>query len=126
MSLSTPHQYDVTHYVKSGRKNEIVVCVYNGIEHVGVGQDSHSVTDQTQGNWNGITGRIELRTVYQPTIRIFPNAAQHKAVIVIDGRSMRCHWAILSDGGVNLVPISILVQSLIMVTPTRLPLVFVK
>lgn len=85
MSLSTPHQYDVTHYVKSGRKNEIVVCVYNGIEHVGVGQDSHSVTDQTQGNWNGITGRIELRTAYQPTIRIFPNAAQHKAVIVIDG-----------------------------------------
>lgn len=36
--------------------------VYNGIENVCVGQDSHSVTDQTQGNWNGITGRIELQS----------------------------------------------------------------
>ena len=62
MSLSVPHQYDLTPFVKYGRKNTITICVYNGIENVGVGQDSHSVTDQTQGNWNGMIGRIELRT----------------------------------------------------------------
>ena len=61
MSLSAPHQYDVTSLIKPGRDNEIVINVYNGIENVCVGQDSHSVTDQTQGNWNGIAGRIELR-----------------------------------------------------------------
>ena len=62
MSLSAPHQYDISAFVKAGRDNTIVIAVYNGIENVCVGQDSHSVTDQTQGNWNGIAGRIELRT----------------------------------------------------------------
>ena len=61
MSLSAPHQYDVTSLVEPGRENEITIDVYNGIENVCVGQDSHSVTDQTQGNWNGIVGKIELQ-----------------------------------------------------------------
>lgn len=60
MSLSTPHRYDVTQHLIPGHRNTITVCVYNGIENVCVGQDSHSVTDQTQGNWNGIIGRMEL------------------------------------------------------------------
>ena len=61
MSLSVPHQYDITPLLKAGASNEIAIRVYNGIENVCVGQDSHSVTDQTQGNWNGIVGRIELQ-----------------------------------------------------------------
>ncbi len=61
MSLSVPHQYDVTPYLRFGKDNTIAIRVYNGIENVCVGQDSHSVTDQTQGNWNGIAGRIELQ-----------------------------------------------------------------
>ena len=61
MSLSVPHRYDVTRYIRCGQRNEITVRVYNGIENVCVGQDSHSVTDQTQGNWNGMAGRIELQ-----------------------------------------------------------------
>ena len=66
MSLSTPHQYDITHLVKPGKKNTITIKVYNGIENVCVGQDSHSVTDQTQGDWNGIAGDILL--ISQPVI----------------------------------------------------------
>ena len=62
MSLSVPHQYDITDAVRFGKKNTITIKVYNGIENVCVGQDSHSVTDQTQGDWNGIAGRIELRS----------------------------------------------------------------
>jgi len=60
MSLSVPHQFDITDYVKFGKENQIEIRIYNGIENVCVGQDSHSVTDQTQGNWNGIVGKIEL------------------------------------------------------------------
>lgn len=60
MSLSTPHIYDITKAVKYGTDNKISIDVYNGIENVCVGQDSHSVTDQTQGNWNGIVGEIKL------------------------------------------------------------------
>ena len=60
MSLSTPHQYDITRLVEWGKENVIRIDVYNGIENVCVGKDSHSVTDQTQGNWNGIIGRMQL------------------------------------------------------------------
>ena len=61
MSLSAPHQFDLTPYIIYGGKNTLSIEVYNGIENVCVGQDSHLVTDQTQGNWNGIVGRMELQ-----------------------------------------------------------------
>ncbi len=32
---------------------------------IDIGRDSHSVSDHTQGNWNGIVGRVELRTTPQ-------------------------------------------------------------
>jgi hypothetical protein len=77
MSLSTPHEYDITDFVTLGQRNNIAICVYNGIENVCVGQDSHSVTDQTQGNWNGIVGRMELRAkskrFYINKVRVIPS-----------------------------------------------------
>lgn len=88
MSLSVPHRYDITKYLRFGTGNTIAICVYNGIENVCVGQDSHSVTDQTQGNWNGITGRIELQI--QPHklnirhVRIFPDAEHRKVRVTVE------------------------------------------
>jgi len=86
MSLSVPHEYDVTKYIKAGSKNIIAVKVYNGIENVCVGQDSHSVTDQTQGNWNGITGRIELQArpkyLNIENVRVYPDVANSKVHVV--------------------------------------------
>lgn len=61
LSLSVAHEYDLTPYIMYGQENTIDVEVYNGIDHVCVGQDSHSVTDQTQGDWNGLVGRLELQ-----------------------------------------------------------------
>ena len=88
MSLSTPHRYDVTKFIKVGTKNDIEVRVYNGIENVCVGQDSHSVTDQTQGNWNGIAGRIELQAQWDKVnikhVKVIPNAATHKVKVVVE------------------------------------------
>ena len=76
MSLSTPHECDITRWLVPGQRNNIAICVYNGIENVCVGQDSHSVTDQTQGNWNGIVGTMELRStpsdVYFKKVRLTP------------------------------------------------------
>ena len=88
MSLSTPHRYDVTKQVRLGQKNEIVICVYNGIENVCVGQDSHSVTDQTQGNWNGIVGRLELQAQWNRVnisrVRVFPDAARRRVRVSVE------------------------------------------
>ena len=88
MSLSTPHVYDVTKYVSVGQKNVITIKVYNGIENVCVGQDSHSVSDQTQGNWNGIVGRMELQArpkkVNIRQVRVYPNVKNRQARVAVD------------------------------------------
>ena len=87
MSLSVPHRYDVTKYVRKGERNEIAIRVYNGIENVCVGQDSHSVTDQTQGNWNGITGRIELQAQWKKLnikrVRVTPHIKEGAVTVEV-------------------------------------------
>lgn len=85
-SLSVPHEFDITPLILPGRENTIEVKIYNGIENVCVGQDSHSVTDQTQGNWNGMTGRIEL--ICRPMtcisdLQVFPSVSDMTAGIAI-------------------------------------------
>ncbi|MBR1547307.1 MAG: beta-glucuronidase, partial [Prevotella sp.] len=88
MSLSTPHRYDITDCLKFGANNDIAIRVYNGIENVCVGQDSHSVTDQTQGNWNGIVGRLELQA--QPRklnirhVRVTPDIANGRVRVMVE------------------------------------------
>ena len=88
MSLSVPHEYDITPYVRYGKENVIAIDVYNGIENVCVGQDSHSVTDQTQGNWNGIAGRIQLlsRPVIS-RIRVEPQIHDKKVKIEVNEKT---------------------------------------
>ena len=84
MSLSVPHEYDLTPYVKIGAENEITIKVYNGIENVCVGQDSHSVTDQTQGNWNGMIGKMELQAkpkCFIERVNVYPDVVHHKALV---------------------------------------------
>ena len=86
-SLSVPHHYDVTKLIQTGASNEIVIRVYNGIENVGVGQDSHSVTDHTQGNWNGIVGRMELtaqkRHLRIKSVKVVPDVQKREARIEV-------------------------------------------
>ena len=87
MSLSVPHEYDITDYVKFGKNNSIAIKIYNGIENVGVGQDSHSVTDQTQGNWNGIVGKIELRSQKSIfSVKTFPDLTTGNVKVLVNDK----------------------------------------
>lgn len=82
-SLCVPHIYDITDYVQNG-ENELALMVNNDVNKVCVGADSHSVTDQTQGNWNGVVGRIELQSfpyVYFDDIRIYPDIHKKQATV---------------------------------------------
>lgn len=84
-SLSVPHVFDVTPYFKTG-KNTISLRIDNRTKEINVGKDSHSITDQTQGNWNGIVGRIELQATpktYIEDIQIFPDLKAKKAVVTV-------------------------------------------
>src|SRR5690242_16120368 len=57
-SLSTPHEYDFGR-LKPG-KHTLTIRVDNR-RIVDIGENSHSISDHTQGNWNGIVGNISLR-----------------------------------------------------------------
>ena len=82
-SLTTPHLFDVTGYVQKGR-NTIAIRVDNRVKDINPGPDSHSITDQTQGNWNGIVGKIELRAaekIWIEDVQVFPNVKDLTAVV---------------------------------------------
>jgi hypothetical protein len=59
-SLSTPHAYVLGRDIAAG-KHRLTIRVDNRLV-VDVGINSHSVSDHTQGNWNGIVGRIALES----------------------------------------------------------------
>ncbi|HEY4785915.1 MAG TPA: sugar-binding domain-containing protein [Bacteroidales bacterium] len=80
-SLSTPHEYDITGALSPG-KHRITIRIDNRIKDINPGPDSHSLTDHTQGNWNGIVGKIELiagSPLYFDDIRVFPDLKDKNA-----------------------------------------------
>lgn len=84
-SLVAPHDYDLSPYLVTG-KQRITIRIDNRIKKINVGPDSHSVTDHTQGNWNGIIGKIELESfspVYFDDIQIYPDLKNRKARVKI-------------------------------------------
>lgn len=88
-SLCVPHVYDITSLVSPG-KCRISIRVDNRIKEINVGPDSHSITDQTQGNWNGIVGKMHLATtpkVYFDDIQVYPDLANRKATVKMVIRS---------------------------------------
>jgi hypothetical protein len=83
-SLSTPHRYDITDQLKPG-DNTINIRVDNRVI-IPVGVNSHSISDHTQSNWNGITGKITLYTrpeIYINEIKVFPDIANMSAKVII-------------------------------------------
>lgn len=83
-SLCVPHVYDLTPYVVPGENCLLTIRVDNRIKEINVGPDSHSITDQTQGNWNGIVGKIELQStpkVFFEDIQVYPDLSGKKAVV---------------------------------------------
>lgn len=84
-SLVAPHDYDLSPYLVAG-KQRITIRIDNSIKKINVGPDSNSVTDHTQGNWNGIIGKIELESfppVYFDDVQIYPDVKNHKARVKI-------------------------------------------
>lgn len=57
-SLSVPHRYDLGTTLEPGR-HVLRIRVDNRLEP-DIGENSHSIADHTQGNWNGIVGAMRL------------------------------------------------------------------
>lgn len=76
-SLAVPHRFEISSFLKTG-KNTLTICVDNRTKAIDVGENSHSISDHTQSNWNGIVGEISLKAtpkIFFDHIEIFPNVA---------------------------------------------------
>jgi len=83
--LGSPHTYELDTFVTPG-KHTLTIRVDNTV-NPNVGADAHSVSDQTQTNWNGIIGRIELSAAPQygiEQLRTYPNTADKNVRIEFD------------------------------------------
>lgn len=75
LSLSTPHEYDLGSLAPG--RHRLTIRVDNRLV-IDVGHNSHSVSDHTQGAWNGIVGRLELEPrppVWLEDVQVFPQVA---------------------------------------------------
>ncbi len=78
-SLGAAHEYDLSNFIKPGNEHILTICVDNGYV-VPVGKDAHSISDQTQSNWNGITGQILLTAgpkVWFEDVQIYPDISNN-------------------------------------------------
>ncbi|MFT3737792.1 MAG: glycoside hydrolase family 2 TIM barrel-domain containing protein [Breznakibacter sp.] len=87
-SLSVPHRFELTDFLTPG-EHIISVRIDNRLKEINVGQNSHSVTDHTQGNWNGMVGVLRLEAkpqVFINHVKLYPNihSKRVKAVVVLD------------------------------------------
>jgi len=71
-ALSTPHVYDLP--AAQPGKHTLTIRIDNRMV-IPVGVNAHSVSDHTQGNWNGMVGRSELmrtEAVWIKDLQVFP------------------------------------------------------
>lgn len=82
-SLSTPHSYDITNYIRPGNKHTLTLRIDNR-DVQNIGTFPSAFTDETQTIWNGIIGKIELQArdkVYIKNIKVFSHIKNKKIKI---------------------------------------------
>lgn len=82
-SLGTPHVYNVSPFLETG-ENIIAVRVDNRVKAIDPGENSHSISDHTQSNWNGMVGDLSLQAkgeIYFENVDIFPDAEKKTVTI---------------------------------------------
>ena len=83
-ALGTPHTYELPQGLEPG-KHRLTVRVDNRLV-VNVGPNSHSVSDHTQCNWNGLTGILRLAAtdpVWIDDVQVYPDVEVKSARVVI-------------------------------------------
>jgi len=84
-SLGTPHQYDLTQIMTSG-KHRLTLCIDNRTKDIDPGVNSHSISDHTQSNWNGVVGQMFLEArplVKIQNIQVYPDVQNKKVAVKV-------------------------------------------
>lgn len=83
--LGMAHTYDLTDVCEPGQSHRLTIRVDNR-QVVPVGADAHSISDQTQSNWNGIVGRLELTAgpkIWFEDIQVYPNLSDARIKVTV-------------------------------------------
>jgi hypothetical protein len=115
-SLSIPHRFDVP--ALTAGKHIITVRIDNRCIEIDPGNNSHSITDHTQGNWNGMVGRLELQALsplHIDDVQVFPNVADKniQAMVVMHRSSQKAEGTfglsvkLANTAGASLKPLSV-------------------
>lgn len=83
-SLGTPHEYVIGDLAPG--PHLVTLCIDNRII-VDVGCNSHSVSDHTQGNWNGIVGAIQMSArgrAWVNEAQTYPDIASRSVRVVLE------------------------------------------
>ena len=78
-------KFELPANIKPG-KHTITLQIDNRIKAINVGKDSHSLTDHTQGNWNGVVGKMLLTAgspVYFDDVQVYPDLKRKFAKVKI-------------------------------------------
>lgn len=92
-SLTTPHRYNLTPYVKAGSRHILTIRVDNRKRYdISVNEMAHAYTEETQVKWNGVLGDMYVEAVnpvYVENLQLYPDAGAHcvKAVAVVCNRT---------------------------------------
>ena len=87
-TVSTPYAFELTGLVKPG-ENDVTLCCdnsYPGWPHDAIVYSS-AATDETQTNWNGLLGRLQLRLEradFISALRVYPDGDKLNVVIELD------------------------------------------
>ncbi|WP_231425161.1 sugar-binding domain-containing protein [Pedobacter sp. Leaf250] len=102
-------------------KHTISLLIDNRIKAINVGQDSHSLTDHTQGNWNGVVGKMLLQAgspIYFEDIQIYPDLKKKSAMVKIE---LKASSNISSSGKITLSAKSFNTKDIVSVKPITVP-----
>lgn len=88
-SLGTPDVFDITNYLSPGT-HRITIRIDNRIKEIDVGENSHSVSDHTQSNWNGMVGKmliISKPDIYIDDVQLFPDIRKKEVEVHVKIKS---------------------------------------
>jgi len=84
-SLGTPHQYDLSKILIPG-KHRLTICIDNRVKDIDPGVNSHSISDHTQTNWNGVVGQLYLEArpmIHIQNIQIYPDVQDKRIAVKV-------------------------------------------
>jgi hypothetical protein len=98
-TLATSHDYELSEFLTTG-EHTISIRVDNRVKDINVGIDAHSISDNTQSNWNGIVGNLQLVATPKVSIgnvKLYPNVSNKtvKVVVQIENHSENSHATLM-------------------------------